>query len=89
MAGISRTAIAAMIVCLGGSAGVPDWRPDRAALGAAVLRGAVALFLVLGAVVVPLVVELAWRSEARPGVNAQPEVAVIERAGDRVAAHRP
>lgn len=49
------------------------------------VRGAVILFLLLGAVLVPLVTELTWRADARPGANAQPEVAVIERAGVRLA----
>jgi hypothetical protein len=48
-------------------------------------RGLVGL-LVLGAVLVPLVFELTWRAEAKQGAHAQPEVAVIERAGDRAAA---
>ncbi len=41
--------------------------------------------VIVGAVVVPLVCELIWRAEARPGANAQSEVAVVERAGDRLA----
>ncbi len=49
------------------------------------VRGAVLLFLLIGAVLVPLVTELTWRADARPGANAQPEVAVIERAGVRLA----
>lgn len=41
--------------------------------------------LLIGAVVVPLVAELTWRAHATPGEHAQPEVSVIERAGDRAA----
>jgi hypothetical protein len=51
------------------------------------IRRCVVVLLLFGAVVIPLVAELTWRAEARPGANAQPEVSVIERAGDR-AAHR-
>lgn len=45
------------------------------------------LLLVVGAVIVPLVAQLTWRAEAHPGAHAQPEVPVIERAGDRLAHH--
>jgi hypothetical protein len=51
-------------------------------------RRVVVALLVIGAVIVPLVAELTWRADAHPGQNAQPEVAVIERAGDRVAANQ-
>ncbi len=52
------------------------------------VRRLVVVVLVIGAVLVPLVSELVWRAEARPGANAQSEVAVVERAGDRLAAGR-
>ncbi len=53
-------------------------------------RRAVLVALLAGAVVAPLCAELTWRAEAVPGVHAQPEVAVIERAGDRVVnGHSP
>lgn len=48
-------------------------------------RRSVLLLLLVGAVLVPLAAELTWRAQARPGAHAQPEVAVIERAGDRAA----
>jgi len=83
MAGIAY--LLAALVCLGLGAFPRLRRPTTAVRRA---RGAVALSLVIGAVVIPLVAELFWRAEARPGANAQPEVAVIERAGDRVAANR-
>jgi MFS family permease len=51
------------------------------------IRRFVVVLLLLGAVLIPLVAELTWRAEGRPGAHAQPEVSVIERAGDR-AAHR-
>jgi hypothetical protein len=41
--------------------------------------------LVIGVVLIPLGAEIHWRADAVPGAHAQPEVAVIERAGDRVA----
>jgi hypothetical protein len=62
----------------------------RRGASAAFVRGTrrvVVALLVIGAVIIPLVAELTWRAEARPGANAQPEVAVIERAGDRVLAN--
>lgn len=45
----------------------------------------VVLLLSLSAVLVPLLSELAWRATATKNAHAQPEVAVIERAGDRIA----
>jgi hypothetical protein len=43
-----------------------------------------------GAVFAPLAAEVGWRAQATSGAHAQPEVPVIERAGDRVAAgHSP
>jgi hypothetical protein len=54
------------------------------------VRRLVVVALIIGAVLVPLVAELVWRADARPGANAQSEVAVVERAGDRLAAgHSP
>ena len=49
------------------------------------VRRIVVAAVILGAVVTPLVAELVWRADARPGANVQSEVAVIERAGDRLA----
>jgi hypothetical protein len=49
------------------------------------VRRIVVAAVILGAVVTPLVAEIIWRADARPGANAQSEVAVIERAGDRLA----
>lgn len=71
------------LVCLG------LWRRGRRAPLAPTIvswtRRAVLVFLVLGAVLVPLFLELSWRAQGAPGAHAQPEVAVIERAGDRAA----
>jgi hypothetical protein len=50
------------------------------------LRRVVVIGVLAGAVVAPLLCELVWRAEALPGQHAQAEVAVIERAGDRLAA---
>ena len=65
------------------------WRWRRGLLAATTVgwlrRGVVGLLLV-GAVLVPLGLELSWRAQGTPGEHAQPEVAVIERAGDRAAA---
>lgn len=49
------------------------------------IRIGVFIFVLIGAVLLPLGAELTLRADARPGANAQSEVAVIERAGDRVA----
>ena len=49
------------------------------------IRRGVLVVLVIGAVLVPLGLELSWRAQGGPGEHAQPEVAVIERAGDRAA----
>ena len=81
MAGVAY--LVAALVCLGLGTFPGFQRPTTVVRRA---RGVVALSLVVGAVVVPRVAELVWRAEARPGANAQPEVAVIERAGDRVLA---
>ena len=40
----------------------------------------------LTSLVIPLATELVFSANANPGANAQPEVAVIERAGDRLMA---
>ena len=49
------------------------------------IRAGLCTALVIGAVLLPLAAELHWRAGATQGAQAQPEVAVIERAGDRVA----
>lgn len=49
------------------------------------VRLSLVLLLALTAAVVPLVAELTWRAQATTNSHAQPEVAVIERAGDRIA----
>jgi len=65
----------------------------RGRLGPRALRVARRVLLVavfVGALAIPLGAQLAWRAAARPGPHAQPEVAVIERAGDRLASsHDP
>ena len=57
--------------------GGENWRP---------LRIWIFVFVLIGATLVPLALEVVWRSD---GTNAsshvQPEVAVVEQAGDRVA----
>jgi hypothetical protein len=68
--------------------GVVALRSRRGAMRApsvSLARRLVVVVVVIGAVVVPLVSELIWRADARPGANAQSEVAVVERAGDRLA----
>jgi hypothetical protein len=54
------------------------------------MRRIIVALVVCGAVFAPLAAEVGWRAEAATGAHAQPEVPVIERAGDRVAAgHSP
>lgn len=54
------------------------------------VRNVLVVFVVIGAVLAPLAAEVTWRAQGQPGAHAQAEVAVIERAGDRVAAgHSP
>ena len=58
--------------------------------GTFVVRKLLVVFVVIGAVLAPLALEVTWRAQGQPGAHAQAEVAVIERAGDRVAAgHSP
>jgi hypothetical protein len=53
-------------------------------------RKVIVALVVCGAVFAPLAAEVGWRAEGASGAHAQPEVPVIERAGDRVAAgHSP
>ena len=53
-------------------------------------RLSVVVMLGIAAVLVPLLSELSWRATATQNAHAQPEVAVIERAGDRIAlGHSP
>lgn len=64
--------------------------PD-AGRGASRVRRVVILLVLTGAVLVPLALQVTWRADAagcvvnRHDAQAQPEVAVIERAGDRFA----
>ncbi|HUY07101.1 MAG TPA: glycosyltransferase 87 family protein [Acidimicrobiales bacterium] len=53
-------------------------------------RARISVVVLLGVttVVVPLLSELVWRATATQNAHAQPEVAVIERAGDRIALGR-
>ncbi len=59
----------------------PDRRRDR-------VRKGVVVGLLLTVVLVPLTVEVILRAESKPGAHVQPEVPVIEAAGDRVAHHK-
>ncbi len=56
----------------------PGRRRDR-------VRKGVVVGLLLTVVLVPLTVEVIFRAESKPGAHVQPEVPVIEAAGDRVA----
>ena len=39
------------------------------------------LFVLVGATLAPLALEVAWRSEGNPQPHVQPEVVVVEQAG--------
>ncbi len=53
-------------------------------------RAAIIIFLALTTVIGPLIAQLTWRATSTRNAHAQQEVAVIERAGDRLAAgHSP
>jgi Glycosyltransferase family 87 len=69
--------LVATVICLAARAAAPALRRR--------VRGALLLGLFLSVVVGPLCAEIAWRAEGAPGAHAQPEVAVVERAGDRIA----
>ncbi len=66
--------------------GDPERPPGRShgRLGDPV-RATIALSVLVLAVLLPLGYQLVWRADSQPGAHAQPEVAVIERAGDRAA----
>jgi len=49
------------------------------------VRATTALLVLVFAVLLPLGYQLVWRADSLAGAHAQPEVAVIERAGDRAA----
>jgi hypothetical protein len=74
----------AFLFCL--AAFVASRRGELSAARLGQLRRLVVVGVLAGAVVAPLVSELYWRAEALPGQHAQAEVAVVERAGDRLAA---
>jgi hypothetical protein len=48
-------------------------------------RVVIALAVFVGATAVPLALEVVWRSDHDPGSHVQPEVSVIEKAGQNVA----
>ncbi len=67
-------------------AATPRGRPrggtTRATTAARIVAFAIVLF---GATVVPLTMEVIWRSEGNAALHVQPEVVVVERAGVRAA----
>ncbi|MGD0394248.1 MAG: glycosyltransferase 87 family protein [Acidimicrobiales bacterium] len=66
---------------------VVAWRVGRGAPGRGWRAARVAAFLIVlfGATVVPLALEVVWRSEGNPSLHVQPEVVVVEQAGVRAA----
>ncbi|MHB1975162.1 MAG: glycosyltransferase 87 family protein [Acidimicrobiales bacterium] len=63
-------------------------RSARPAHVMAIARRTLVVLVLGGAVLAPLATQLVWRAEGVPGQHAQPEVAVVERAGDRAANSR-
>jgi len=61
---------------------VPRRRPE---VGWRLSRIVVFLFVLVGATLLPLALEVTWRSEGNPSQHVQPEVVVIEQAGHRAA----
>jgi hypothetical protein len=66
---------------------LPVARPRTQAMGRGwkAARGIAFLIVLFGATVVPLTMEVIWRSEGNAALHVQPEVVVVERAGVRVA----
>ncbi len=80
--------VAAISYALAGAIAVASSRTSRVGrdpIAARRVRRGIAALCFLGAAVLPLGAEIAWRSDGAAGAHAQPEIAVIERAGDRVA----
>ena len=79
--------LAARIIAGSMRQGAPDSEHGTQIFAA---RKVIVALVVCGAVFAPLAAEVGWRAEGSSGAHAQPEVPVIERAGDRVAAgHSP
>lgn len=82
-------AMAGSAYAAGGAACLAAWWRGRSvpltATAVSWTRRLVLVLVLVGAVLVPLFLELSWRAQGAPGAHAQPEVAVIERAGDRAA----
>jgi hypothetical protein len=60
-------------------------RPARSWRLARVARVVAFLIVLIGATLVPLTLEVIWRSEGNAAEHVQPEVVVVEQAGDRAA----
>ncbi len=66
-------------------AGMESPRPPGSLRWTKVARVAAFVVVLGGATVVPLTMEVIWRSEGNPSAHVQPEVVVVERAGARAA----
>ncbi|MGH9079686.1 MAG: glycosyltransferase 87 family protein [Acidimicrobiales bacterium] len=75
----AAAAIMALVAAAHRSAGA---RPARARTAARVIAFLIVLF---GATAVPLALEVVWRSQGSPARHVQPEVVVVEQAGERAA----
>ena len=60
-------------------------RPGTGSRGWRAARVVAFLIALFGATVVPLAMEVIWRSEGNAALHVQPEVLVVEQAGDRAA----
>ncbi len=63
----------------------PDPRPVTGRRRWKVARVVAFLIVLFGATIVPLAMEVIWRSEGDAALHVQPEVLVVEQAGDRAA----
>ncbi|MGH9297234.1 MAG: glycosyltransferase 87 family protein [Acidimicrobiales bacterium] len=93
----AQIAIAPYVIAALASEGILRWRRHGSAAsaeqveredeadGSSLLRRSLAIGVLLLCVLLPLALQISWRAHGRPGAQAQPEVAVIERAGDRFA----
>jgi hypothetical protein len=78
-------AVAALLMAIAG-AGAARRAAGRRPPTARNTARVIAFFIVLfGATVVPLALEVVWRSEGHPALHVQPEVVVVEQAGARAA----
>ncbi|MGP0029346.1 MAG: glycosyltransferase 87 family protein, partial [Acidimicrobiales bacterium] len=85
---VVSTVLALVVARRRAGAAAEPTRADRVLRWAWTARVAVAACVFLGATVIPLALEILWRSDGDPGSHFQPEVQTIERGGQTVAKHK-